>query len=165
MATVKSHSAKTAASTTYKKTAKNEEVKTFSADELPRLEPNIKKTETVYSVSEESVEKCIKTITFKSDAKENMLVIFMAKCKICNLLFDSEDSNLHVKKAENKCVCTYEKPEENIERIAFFMEYYYAKYLIHYIDGVDFNNYRIAYVDVIVFIMWMKKNLKLLTSI
>ena len=157
-------SAKTVASATYKKPSKKEEVKTFSVDELPRLEPNIKKTETVYSITSgsnpqvassvtfegENVEKCIKTITFKSDAKENMLVIFMAKCKKCNLLFDSEDSNLHVKKPENKYVCSTggsssscPSAEKNIERKAFFMEYYYAKYLIHYIDGVDFNNYLI----------------------
>ena len=142
-----------AASVIYKKPSKKEEVKTFSADELPRLEPNIKKTEDIYSIGEENVEKCIKTITFNSDAKENMLVIFMAKCKLCNLLFDSEDSSssgLSVKNVENKCVCNTkgsdsinENNEENIERKAFFMEYYYAKYLIHYIDGIDLNKYRI----------------------
>ena len=32
-------------------------------------------------------------------------------------------------------------PEENIERKAFFMEYYNLKYLIHYIDGINFNDY------------------------
>ena len=151
MATVESHSAKsvssvdvkTESSVDVKKPKKYGEVKTFSADELPNLEPNIKKTETVYSIGEESVEKCIKNITFKSDAKENMLVIFMAKCKICNLLFDSTNSNLSVKNAENKCICNYEKPEENIERKAFFMEYYNLKYLIHYIDGINFNDYNI----------------------
>ena len=153
-----------------KKPKKYGEVKTFSADELPRLEPNLKKTETVYSISEgenlSKYENVVKTITFKSDAKENMLVIFMTKCKKCNLLIDSVNSNLNVKKPENKCVCLVTEgsnlidegsnlinvDEENIVRKAFFLEYYNIKYLIHYIDGINFNDYIIRECNVIYYV-------------
>ena len=161
MATVNSHSAKSVSVEAVKKPKKYGEVKTFSADELPRLEPNLKKTETVYSISEgenlSNYENVVKTITFKSDAKENMLVIFMNKCKKCNLLLDSINSNLNVKNPENKCVCLIAAggptggaegsnliaggDEENIVRKALFLEYYNLKYLIHYIDGINFNDY------------------------
>ena len=165
---------------------KKEEVKSFSADELPRLEPNLKKTETVYSISEGSnlsnYENIIKTITFKSDAKENMLVIFMDKCKKCNKLLNAgnsafkcvckdinnkvsnltnevsnltnEVSNLtnEVSNLTNEVSNLTNDDKEGVVRKGFFLEYYNVKYLIHYIDGVNFSDYIIRGCNVIYYV-------------
>ena len=97
------------------KLSKKEEVKTFSIYELPRLEPNIKSTDSLYTITDGidgiGIHNGFKTILFKSEAKYDILIVY-----------NSSNNGNEVKKA-------------------LYLEYYFSKYLIHLIEEFDFKYY------------------------